>query len=90
MVITEEQEVPTFKNKLKLKLKFTPMFATQIARYGRITDFTTANFIWRKLMFEELPSYNKKDSRWDWESLNMEFKITYNLMLSLFRKVTDK
>ena len=73
-----------------------PMFATQIARYGRITDFTTANFIWRKLMFEEVVynpktySPEHKDRRWDWESLNLEFKITYNLMLSLFRKVTDK
>jgi len=67
-----------------------PMFATQIARSGRITDFTTANFIWRRLMFDEVPSYQKKDSKWDWDSLNLEFKITYNLMLSLFRKVTDK
>jgi predicted nucleotidyltransferase len=76
-----------------------PMFATQIARYGKITDFTIANFIWRRLMFEEeavydpktyLPIYRTIERKWNWESLNLEFKITYNLMLSLFRKVTDK
>lgn len=66
-----------------------PMFATQIARSGRITDFTIANFIWRRLMFENYLPINK-ERRWNWESLNLEFKITYNLMLSLFRKVTEK
>ena len=67
-----------------------PMFATQIVRNGTITDFTTANFIWRKLNFEEVPNYQRKDCRWDWDGLNLEFKITYNLMLSLFRRVTTK
>jgi predicted nucleotidyltransferase len=67
-----------------------PMFASQIARSGKITDFTAANFIWNRLIFQALPAYQRKDSKWDWDSLNLEFKITYNLMLSLFRKVTTK
>jgi predicted nucleotidyltransferase len=67
-----------------------PMFATQIARSGRITDFSIANFIWNRLIFNEVPPYQRKDSKWDWDSLNLEFKITYNLMLSLFRRVTSK
>ena len=67
-----------------------PMFATQIVRNGTITDFTAANFIWRKLVFEEIPHYKRKDCRWDWDGLNLEFKITYNLMLSLYKKVTTK
>jgi hypothetical protein len=67
-----------------------PMFASQIARSGKITDFTAANFIWNRLIFQTLPAYQRKDSKWDWDSLNLEFKITYNLMLSLFRKVTTK
>jgi hypothetical protein len=66
------------------------MFASQIARSGKITDFTAANFIWNRLIFQALPAYQRKDSKWDWNSLNLEFKITYNLMLSLFRKVTTK
>lgn len=67
-----------------------PMFAAQIARYGRITDFTAANFIWSKLTYQALPAYQRKDCKWDWDSLNLEFKITYNLMLSLFRRATTK
>lgn len=60
-----------------------PMFATQIAREGRISDFKVANFIWNRLTLS-----NTKD--WDWDTLNEEFRSTYNLMLSLFRKVTTK
>jgi hypothetical protein len=67
-----------------------PMFASQIARYGKITDFSIANFIWNRLIFQELPAHQRKDSKWDWDSLNSEFKITYNLMLSLFRRSTTK
>jgi hypothetical protein len=60
-----------------------PMFATQIAREGRISNFKAANFIWNRLTLS-----NTKD--WEWDTLNEEFRTTYNLMLSLFRKVTTK
>ena len=60
-----------------------PMFATQIVREGKITDFKAANFIWNRLTLS-----NTKD--WEWDTLNEEFRMTYNLMLSLFRKVTTK
>jgi predicted nucleotidyltransferase len=67
-----------------------PMFAAQIARHGKITDFTAANFIWNRLIFQSLPPSQRKDSKWNWNDLNLEFKITYNLMLSLFRSATTK
>lgn len=60
-----------------------PMFATQIAREGVINNYKIANFIWRRLFI-------KNTKEWDWDSLNKEFRVTYNLMLSQFRSVTSK
>ena len=57
-----------------------PMFATQIAISGRITDFSCANFIWNKI----------KSKRWTWEELDGEFRELRNQVLSDFRLVAEK
>ena len=57
-----------------------PMFATQVATFGRITDFSCANFIWNKI----------KSKRWTWEELDNEFRELRNEILTDFRKVAEK
>ena len=57
-----------------------PMFATQVATSGRITDFSCANFIWNKI----------KSKRWTWEELDTEFRELRNEILTDFRKVAEK
>lgn len=57
-----------------------PMFSTQIAISGRITDFTCANWIWDKL----------KKNRWTWDELDKEFRPVLNNVMSDFRKVAGK
>ena len=57
-----------------------PMFATQIATSGRITDFSCANFIWNKI----------RSKRWTWEELDDEFRELRNQVQTDFRKVAEK
>ena len=57
-----------------------PMFATQIAKNGRITDFSCANFIWKKLI----------SRRWTWDELDDEFRELKNKILTDFRMVASK
>jgi len=64
-----------------------PMFATQIAKSGRIYDFTCANFIWKKLTIDRFSIVN---SKWTWEELDDEFRLLRNKTLTQFRSVTTK
>lgn len=57
-----------------------PMFATQVATSGRITDFSCANFIWNKI----------RSKRWTWEELDDEFRELRNQVQTDFRKVAEK
>jgi predicted nucleotidyltransferase len=57
-----------------------PMFATQIATTGKITDFSCANFVWDKI----------KSKVWTWEELDKEFGSLNNQVLTEFRKVASK
>jgi len=57
-----------------------PMFATQIANSGKITDFYCANNIWKKIISES----------WTWQKLDQEFRDLRNTILSDFRKVVEK
>jgi predicted nucleotidyltransferase len=57
-----------------------PMFGTQIATSGGITDFSCANFIWNKI----------KTKRWTWNELDVEFRELRNQIQTEFRKVADK
>lgn len=57
-----------------------PIFATQIVKDGRITDFTSANWIWDKI----------KSKQWTWEELDSEFREPRNRILTEFKKVTYK
>jgi hypothetical protein len=54
------------------------MFATQIVNSGRITDFSSANWIWDKI----------KSKEWSWEELDLEFRE--HRILTEFKKVTYK
>jgi len=62
-----------------------PMFASQIASNGKITNFEIANFIWRRLTKQEDTLLPRLNDKWDWNSLVSEFRSTHNLMLSMFR-----
>lgn len=57
-----------------------PMFGIQIAKTGRINDFTCANFIWNKI----------KSKRWTWVELDKEFRELRNEIMTEFRKNTEK
>lgn len=67
-----------------------PMFATQIASSGRITDFSCANWIWDKLTFKDQPIYMRNKMKWSWDKLDEEFGTIYNQVLTEFRKVASK
>jgi len=56
------------------------IFATQIIEYGKIVDFTAANYIWDKLI----------SKTWTWQELDLEFKPLRNNLMSEFRKLTFK
>lgn len=57
-----------------------PLFGIQIAKTGKIIDFTEANFIHDKIFSKE----------WTWEELDSEFRGLRNNILSSFRSVTQK
>lgn len=57
-----------------------PMFGIQIAKTGKIYDFSEANFINDKL--------NSKT--WTWTELDKEFRELRNSILTQFRSVTTK
>jgi predicted nucleotidyltransferase len=56
------------------------IFAIQIIKYGKIVDFTAANYIWDKLI----------SKNWTWQELDSEFKPLRNNLMSEFRKLTFK
>lgn len=67
-----------------------PMFATQIMQHGKIIDFSSANWIWDKLTFKDKEHYLRGKYKWDWSSLEDEFKSVHNNVLTEFRKVAKK
>jgi predicted nucleotidyltransferase len=67
-----------------------PMFATQVATDGKITDFSCANWIWDKLTFKDQSIYMRNKMRWSWDKLDEEFGPIHNKVLTNFRKVAGK
>jgi hypothetical protein len=57
-----------------------PMFGIQIVKYGKIVDFTEANYI-HDLIFSK---------RWSWIELDNEFRPIRNKILTDFRLLTTK
>lgn len=57
-----------------------PMFGIQIAKTGKIYDFSEANFIHDKIF----------SKNWTWKELDSEFRGLRNSILSDFRSVTKK
>jgi predicted nucleotidyltransferase len=57
-----------------------PMFGSQIAEYGKIVDFSCANWIWDVI----------KSNHWTWASLYKRFKPIINDELSKFRILSPK
>ena len=56
------------------------MFATQIVKDGKITDFGCANWIWDEI----------KSKYWTWEELDSKFREVRNETLTRFRHITHK
>jgi len=54
-------------------------FGIQIAKNGKIIDYSSSNELHKEIFFE-----------YDWESLFEKFKLRYNKLLTDFRSVTHK
>jgi predicted nucleotidyltransferase len=67
-----------------------PMFATQVVNHGKIVDYSCANWIWDKLIFNDKPSYSENKLKWSWDKLDEEFREIHNSVLTEFRKVAAK
>jgi hypothetical protein len=67
-----------------------PMFATQIIQHSRIVDFSCANWVWNRLIFNDKPQYMRNKYKWTWDELDGEFREIRNEVLTEFRKVTTK
>lgn len=73
-----------------------PIFSTQLINTGQI-DFTSANFIWNKLIgidddwcyYSDLPSVSSYKNL-TFEELDLQFRELRNNILTEFRKVTEK
>ena len=57
-----------------------PMFGTQIAKFGKIVDFSCANKIWEDM--------NKEN--WTWTQLDNRYRELQHSVLSEFRKYASK
>lgn len=57
-----------------------PIFGIQIAKTGKIHDFSEANWIWKKL----------RNQYWTWDQLDQEFRPIRNMIMSDFRNETEK
>lgn len=57
-----------------------PMFGIQLAKTGKIYDYSCANKIWTSLSSKE----------WDWDNLDIEFRLLRNQILTDFRHCTQK
>lgn len=67
-----------------------PMFGVQIANFGKIVDFSEANYIWDELTFKDQPHYMRDKSKWTWDELDKKWRATLNSSLTKFRKVASK
>ena len=57
-----------------------PLFGSQISKFGRIIDFSEANWIWDEL----------QSKRWTWEDLDFKFRPIRSKILSDFRELSPK
>lgn len=57
-----------------------PMFGSQIAEFGKINDFSCANWIWDKI----------RKNHWTWTELDNEFRPILNQSLRDFRRVAPR
>ena len=58
-----------------------PMFGIQLAKSGKIYDFSCANKIWTTI---------STNSDWKWDQLDIEFRVLRNQILTDFRHCTQK
>lgn len=59
-----------------------PIFGIQIAKHGKVIDFTAANHIWEEL--KHLPS------NVTWDELNQKYKLRHNELMTQFRIYAEK
>jgi hypothetical protein len=57
------------------------MFGIQVAKYGKITDFTEANYLWDEIKNAETPT---------WDYYNSKYKDKFNNLRSELVKLCDK
>lgn len=57
------------------------MFGTQIAKYGKIIDYTEANYLWDEIVLNESN---------DWNYYKENYQSVYNDLCSKFREVAPK
>jgi len=67
-----------------------PMFGVQIAKFGKIVDFSEANYIWDDLTFKDKPQYLRDKSQWTWSELDKKWRPVVNEVLTDFRKLASK
>ena len=67
-----------------------PMFGVQIAKFGKIVDFSEANYIWDDLTFKDKPHYLRDKSEWSWNDLDKKWRPVVNSVLTEFRKLASK
>jgi len=58
-----------------------PMFGIQLAKHGKIVDYTVANHLWEEIM---------ESSKTQWDYFFGKYKISHNNLMSSFRKVAAK
>lgn len=67
-----------------------PMFGAQVATYGKIVDFSCANWIWDDLTNKELPIYMRDKKRWTWTELDEKYRSVINSTMTQFRSLAGK
>jgi predicted nucleotidyltransferase len=67
-----------------------PMFGIQMAKYGKIVDFTEANYIWDELTFKKLDSYMRDKLKWEYAELDGKWRLVLNKVMTEFRTVASK
>jgi predicted nucleotidyltransferase len=67
-----------------------PMFGVQIASFGKIVDFSEANYIWDELTFKSEPQYMRDKFKWTWSKLDARWRPIVNGVLTQFRKLVPK
>lgn len=80
--LTVEKDLDPYRGKKSLFHAFRiAKFGCQIAKYGKIVDFTEANYYWKDIVLNE---HN------DWQFYHNKYKKEFNELMTEFRKLCPK